>query len=259
MSEFIKVCEQAARAGGAVLLDWAGRFTVREKGPADLVTEADLASQAAIRSALLDRFPNHGFLAEEENASIPSRDDGYRWIVDPLDGTTNYVHGLPNYCVSIALEQHGKVLVATVYDPTAQECFTAVAGGGAFLNGKPLKVSAVERVSQALVAASLPTQVERESLEIAAFVEILLAAQAVRRLGSAALNLCYVAAGRLDAYWATATHCWDVAAGVLMVQEAGGVVTNLEGGELDLMRPRFVAASGRPLAAQLCELVATRK
>jgi len=257
MPEFITVCEEAARAGGAVLLDWAGRFTVREKRPADLVTEADLASQDAVRKVLQGRYPNHGFLAEEEELSIPSREDGFRWIIDPLDGTTNYVHGMHNYCVSVALERHGEILAGAVFDPNAGECYTASVGEGAYLNGRRLTVSDVDQLSQALIAASFPPRVRRDDPGIEAFVEVLVASQAVRRLGSAALNLCYVAAGRLDGYWASATHPWDVAAGVLLVREAGGVVTDLDGGDLDLMQARLIAASGPPLAEQIRDLVST--
>ena len=244
------VCEAAARAGGAVLLDWAGRFSVREKGRADLVTEADLASQEIVRERLLSAFPLHGFLGEE-NSSIPSRDAGYRWIVDPLDGTTNYVHGIPNYCVSIALEQEGRLVVGAVFDPVGEECFTAAAGQGAWLNGQPLRVSELTQLDQAVVAMSLPPDIERDDVELRQFLEVVVKAQSMRRMGSSALNLCYVAAGRFDAYWSSSTKVWDIAAGVLMVREAGGLVISPEGGELDLHRPRFVAASSQPLADEL--------
>lgn len=250
MNEILQVCEAAARAGGAVLLDWAGRFNVREKGPADLVTEADLASQEAIRGHLLGAFPQHGFLGEE-NASIPSRDNGYRWIVDPLDGTTNYVHGIPQYCVSVALEQHGRVLVGTVFDPIGQECFTSAAGEGAWLNGTPIRVSQAKQLDQAVVAMSLPPAIRRDDAELKQFIEVVVRAQSMRRMGSSALNLCYVACGRFDAYWSISTKIWDIAAGVLLVREAGGLVVSPDGGELDLHRPRFVAAATPALCAEL--------
>jgi myo-inositol-1(or 4)-monophosphatase len=257
MSHYLKVCEQAARAGGAVLLDWVDRFAVREKGPADLVTEADLASQQAVKEILLGTFPEHGFLGEEGGDPLAHRP--YRWIVDPLDGTTNYVHQVPQYAVSVALEHEGELVVGTVFDPVSGECFTAEAGKGAFLNGKRLQVSNVENLAQALVVASFPAKVRRGAAEIDDFVEVLLEAQALRRTGSAALNLSYVAAGRFDAYWATETKIWDVAAGFLLIQEAGGVVTDLTGGPYVLDRPRFVAAATGPLHASLVEILARRR
>ncbi len=254
LADFREVCERAARAGGQVLLDWAGKFQVREKGPADLVTEADLASQEIVKQTVLGAFPQHGFLAEE-NASIPSRDQGYRWIVDPLDGTTNYVHGIPAYCVSIALEQNGRLQVGVVYDPVADQCFSAAAGQGATLNGRPLGVSRVSQLRDAVVASSLPPKVTRESHALAEFVEVALAVQSVRRMGSSALNLCYVAAGRYDAYWSQYAHVWDIAAGVLLIQEAGGLVTDAAGGEFRLDPPHFVAAGTAPLHAELMGLL----
>jgi len=247
-----------------VLRDWKGRFAVREKGPADLVTEADLASQEAIRQILLGAFPRHGFLAEEESSadkgsSIASQEDGLRWIVDPLDGTTNYVHGVANYAVSIALERSGEPLVGTVYDPSTDECFSAAAGHGVTCNGEALRVSDAGRLSQAMVAVSFAAKVERDDPEIGDFIEVMLEAQAMRRMGSSALNLCYLAAGRFDAYWATATKTWDIAAGALLVREAGGVITAIDGGPLDLERPQFIAAATPALHRELFELLARRR
>ena len=241
MSDYLTTCEQAARAGGAVLLDWMDRFAVREKGPSDLVTEADLASQQVVYEHVLAAFPDHGFLGEEA-APCPNPSP-FRWIVDPLDGTTNYAHRLPQFCVSVALENEGQVLVGTIYDPLSKECFTAAAGAGAFLNGKRLAVSRVTQLSAALAAVSFPARVPRGSPLIADFIEVLHQAQAIRRMGSSALNLAYLAAGRLDAYWATDTKIWDVAAGWLLVREAGGVVTRLGGQPCDLEKPSFVAAA----------------
>jgi myo-inositol-1(or 4)-monophosphatase len=259
IGDYQRVCERAARAGADVLRDWAGRFAVREKGPSDLVTEADLASQDAVKAIILGAFPRHGFLAEEAGASIASQDDGFRWIVDPLDGTTNYVHGVPNYAVSIALERAGEPLVGTVYDPVADECFSAAAGQGATCNGRPLRVSAAQCLTQALVAVSFSAKVQRGDPEIDDFIEVNLQAQATRRLGSSALNLCYVAAGRFDAYWATTTKTWDIAAGALLVGEAGGVITSFDGGALDLGRPQFIAAATPALHRELSELLHRRR
>ncbi len=249
MLEFLAVCEHACRQAGAVLRHWQGRFSVREKGPADLVTEADLAAQQVVREIVLGAYPDHGLLGEE-GANLPSQGP-FRWIVDPLDGTTNYVHGLGNYGVSLALERDGELLVGCVYDPVAEECFSALRGGGARLNGQTISASRVQRLSDALVAVSFPARMTRQAPQLGQFVEVLLEAQAIRRLGSSALNLCYVAAGRLDAFWATETCIWDIAAGVLLVREAGGLVTGLEGGPFDLNCPRPVAAATPELHRQL--------
>lgn len=251
MPDYLSVCEAAARSGGQVLRDWQGRFTSREKGIRDLVTEADLASQEAIRKILLGEFPDHDFLGEEdplplvsgEKAAKFTRKAEYRWIVDPLDGTSNYVHGLSMFAVSIALERAGEIIVGTVYDPVADECFSAVKGKGTTLNGKTINASGCVRVDQSLVAVSFAPNITRESPEIAWFVEALLQCQSARRLGSAALNLAYVAAGRMDAYLTTSVQIWDVAAGMLLVTEAGGVLATLHGGPLDLQKPEFLAAA----------------
>lgn len=250
LAGFKEVCERAARAGGDVLRHWQGRVHAREKGPADLVTEADLASQEAVRATLLEVFPEHGFLGEE-NLSIPASADGYRWIVDPLDGTTNYIHGIPVYAVSIALERRGEVIVGTIYDPSAEACFTGVRGRGATLNGQPLKVSAAEYLAEAVVSMSLPARVRRESPELDQFLKVVVRAQSIRRLGSAALALASVAAGRFDAYWSTCTKAWDIAAGILLIEEAGGIVTALDGGPVQLEVGSFVAAANPRLHAEL--------
>jgi myo-inositol-1(or 4)-monophosphatase len=256
MPNYLTVCEQAARAGGAVLLDWIDRFEVKEKGPSDLVTEADLTSQRVIREFLLGTFPEHGFLGEE---GVDERGSGScRWIVDPLDGTTNYAHRLPQFCVSVALEDAGEVIAGTIFDPMSGECFTAAAGQGAWLNGKPIRVSKVTELGQALAAVSFPARVPRGSPLIQDFIEVLHQAQAIRRMGSSALNLAYLAAGRLDAYWATDTKTWDVAAGWLLVQEAGGVVTGLGGEPRNLAHPHFVAAATPSLHAQMLATLAMK-
>ena len=265
MHEFVTVCEKAARAAGGVLLDWRGKFHVREKGPADLVTEADEASQEMIRQILLGEFPEHGFVGEEDidadltdvdGGSQSSSDCEYRWIVDPLDGTTNYVHGLQSYSVSIALQRHSELVVGVVFDPVLDECYTAVAGQGARLNGSPLHTSGVTRFQDALVATSLPPKVKPDSTEVRLFLETMYRSQAIRRLGSAALNLCYLAAGRLDGYWAMSINAWDVAAGILLAREAGGIVTAIDGGAFDLDDPKFAAAANLPLHGELVQILA---
>jgi myo-inositol-1(or 4)-monophosphatase len=253
-NEFATVCERAARAGAAVLMDWKGRFRAREKGPSDLVTEADEASQEAVRCAILEAFPDHDVLGEEDSAPLVRRSP-YRWIVDPLDGTTNYVHGVPQYAVSVALEHQGKLLAGTVYDPSADECFTAALGQGARLNGEPISTSATSDVSLALVAVSFPARVVLGSRPMQDFEKVIVRAQAVRRSGSAALNLCYVGCGRFDAYFARETKAWDVAAGALLVSEAGGTITGIDGQDFSVDRPKFLAAGSAKLHAELYELV----
>jgi myo-inositol-1(or 4)-monophosphatase len=229
LQQFLSVGEHAARSGGEVLLDWMGRFKVHEKGPADLVTEADVASQEAVRSVLLGAFPDHGMLSEE-NLSTPPSPEGYRWIVDPLDGTTNYVHAIPHFAVSIALEQRGQLIAGVIYDPIDNECFSAVVGGGATLNGRKLQVSKVTDVDQAVAAMSFPPRIDRHAAELKEFATITVLAQSMRRMGSSA---------------------WDVAAGVLLVTEAGGIVTSRTGGPFRLDDPNLMAASTPQLHAQL--------
>ena len=260
LDKIAHVCEQAARTGGSVLLRWAGRVTVREKGPADLVTEADLAAQEAVRQTIHEAYPKHRFVGEEtphdEDLLSTLQEEGcYVWIVDPLDGTTNFAHNLPFYACSVAAVYKGEVRAAAVYNPVADECFTAVLGGGAKLNGSIIHTSCVESISQALVAASFPPRLQRDAPELMDLLRVFESAQAVRRTGSAALNMCYVASGRLDAYWATGTHAWDVAAGALLVQEAGGTITTIDGGPFQLLRPQPVATATEPLQRELIALL----
>ena len=254
MSDYLKVCEQAARRGGAVLLDWVGRFDVREKGPSDLVTEADLASQEAIREVVLGAFGNHGFVSEEGDGQTAG-DAEYCWVVDPLDGTTNYVHQVPHYATSVALLHRGRPIVGVVFDPQHEECYTSERGAGAHLNGQPIRTSGVTELSQALVAASFAAKVTRPSAEVDQFMAAVLNCQAVRRTGSAALNLCYVAAGRFDAFWALSTKTWDVAAGVLLVEEAGGAVSQVDGRAFDLSIPHPVATASGRLQQEFCRML----
>lgn len=255
MPNYLEIAERAARVGGKILLDWRGKFQTRQKGRNDFVTDADFASQQAIREVVLGAFPEHEFLGEEDIGGESVRGGEFRWLVDPLDGTANYVHQLQTFAVSIALEQRGRLIVGVIYDPVSDECFTAEAGGGAKLNGAPLRVSECRQLSDAMVAISFSNAVARDSVEITRFVETLLACQSIRRLGSAALNLAYIAAGRLDAYFATSVKIWDVAAGVLIVREAGGTVTALLGGELNLERPEFLASASGRLQQELVELL----
>jgi myo-inositol-1(or 4)-monophosphatase len=257
LDDYLAVCEQAVRLGGQVIQDWVGRFEVRKKGPADLVTQADLASQEAVRRTVLGAFPSHSLLGEEKDpGETPGQRAEYRWIVDPLDGTTNFVHGVPHYCVSLALERNGELLVGAVFDPLLDECFMAAAGRGASLNGRPIGVSRVISLSEALAAVGFPPNVSRDAPDVKLFLEMLCRCQAIRRGGSSALNLCYVAAGRFDLYWSFSTKIWDVAAGVLILREAGGLLTSANGGDFRLEEAHFLAAATPELLGQLQELTA---
>ena len=249
----LEVCERAARAGGRVLRDWAGRFAVSNKGPRDLVTEADFASQREIRRIVLAAFPEHGFIGEESDDAAakagPHSGTGTRWIVDPLDGTTNYVHGFPAYCVSVALAAGDELVVGAVYDPVRDECFTARRGGGAFLDGRRIRVAPVTEPADALAAVSFPAHVTADAAAVADFLAVLPHVHSVRRTGSTALNLAYLACGRLHTFWVRRIACWDVAAGLLLLQEAGGCLEPLPSGHLQLDAPAFIAASTPQLLA----------
>jgi len=251
MRELLETCEEAARAGASELLAWRGRFEAREKAPADLVTDADLASQAAVRAVIATHFPHHLFLGEEKTSQLDVGDDDFVWLVDPLDGTTNYIHDYPCYAVSVAVAKGSQLLAGVILDPLREEVFLAEHGCGAFCNGEQLSTSRVQALCEALVAVSLPPRVGPESPDLQDLVRVIQVSQAVRRSGSAALNLAYVAQGRLDAFWATKIQPWDVAAGVLLVREAGGIVTGRDGAVFDLWRPHFAASAGPELHAEL--------
>lgn len=255
MDDLLKTCEQAARAGAKELLSWRGRFQAREKAPADLVTDADLASQAAVREVIATKYPHHLFLGEEKAAHVDVGEDEYVWVVDPLDGTTNYIHGYPCYAVSVAVAHGSKLMAGVIFDPLANELYAAELGAGAYCNGERLATSEVKCVDDALVAVSLPPRVGPDSPDLADMVRVIQVSQAVRRSGSAALNLAYVAQGRLDAFWATKIQPWDVAAGVLLVREAGGIVTGRDGAEFNLWRPHFTAAAGAELHGDLLRIL----
>jgi myo-inositol-1(or 4)-monophosphatase len=189
---------------------------------------------------------------------IPSPSD-YCWIVDPLDGTTNYIHQLPSFSISIALQYRGEILVGCVHDPVLRETYTAIRHRGAELNGQPIRTSGRRETNQSLVVCSLPTVLVRESPELRRMINILCDSKAtLRRLGSAALNLCYIASGRLDAYWTTFASVWDVAAGALILQEAGGTLVHLDGGNFDWNDLQFVAASTRDLGAEMVQLLSIK-
>jgi len=234
------------RAGEIQRAGQESGFRVDKKGSIDLVTEIDLACERMCRETLAERFPDHDVLAEELGGLAPGPTPSrFRWVFDPLDGTTNYAHGLPIYCSSLALEIDGRPEVAAIYDPTRKELFTGERGEGAYLNGRALRVSQTETLIDSLLVTGFPYTVHERSGELVALFGYFLGrARAVRRLGSAALDLCYVAAGRFEAFWEQHLKPWDVAAGALIVEEAGGRVTGMDGGPFDAAAAHLIASNG---------------
>jgi myo-inositol-1(or 4)-monophosphatase len=255
--ELLKTACEAAKIGGAVLQEWRHKFTAREKSPADLVTEADVASQQAVFEYIHERYPDHRFLGEE-GLDRGNSDSPVRWIIDPLDGTSNYVHGFPYYAVSIGVERAGELLAGAVFDPTRDELFAAAQGGGATLNGVQIEVSTQSKLHSALCMASLPVKSDRSHPAVQRFLRVLEHAQHVQRTGSAALNLCGVACGRIDAFWSHNLKPWDMAAGVVIVREAGGRVTTAGGDVFDVNKPDLLATNGNEVHEELSRLLVGR-
>jgi myo-inositol-1(or 4)-monophosphatase len=239
----------AAEAAGEVIREGFGRSeSVEYKEEAELVTETDERAEQKIKDVLRDAFPDHGILTEEGGEL--EGEGGARWIVDPLDGTTNYVHGVPFFSTSIALEREGEIVLGVVHDPMARETYAAERGGGATLNGEPIGVSDTDDPARGLLGTSYPDDPEEIPLGLELFERFSDLARGMRRLGSGALDLCYVAVGRLDGCYEQGFSAWDVAAGILLVEEAGGEVTNYRGGELDFEDGGLVASNG-PLHQEL--------
>jgi myo-inositol-1(or 4)-monophosphatase len=244
ISCFLEEARAAAREAGRIQLDSYGMaIEVTHKGVINLVTEVDHRCEEAIVAHLGSAFPDHAILAEE--GRLAHADSGFRWIVDPLDGTTNYAHGYPRFCVSIALEHEGRVLIGVVLDPVLDEEFSAVRGGGATLNGRPIHVSACGDILEALLSTGFAYDIrDNPDNNLDYFAAFIMTAQAVRRDGSAALDLCYTAMGRFDGFWELQLKPWDVAAGGLIVREAGGRVTDFEGRDSEAEGSRIVASNG---------------
>lgn len=241
----LSVAIEAALSAGGILRDFfGGDFGISYKGELNLVTEADLASEGEIISILKRRFPEASILAEETGESVGA--SGLRFIVDPLDGTTNFAHGYPIFAVSIGCEVEGKMVAGVVYDPTREELFTAERGKGAFLNGRRLTVSSTESLDQSLLVTGFPYDL-KDDLEwsLRLFRKFMGACRAVRRDGSAALDLCYVAAGRTDGFWEEKLGAWDTAAGAVIVEEASGRVTDFRGDTFDPAQGQVVASNSR--------------
>ncbi len=239
-----QVAIRAARAAGRIHLQRLSRIHVsRKTSEIDLVTEADNESEAAVIDIIQRAFPTHAILAEESGPS--NHTSAHRWIIDPLDGTTNYAHAFPAFCVSIAYEYKGRVEFGVVFDALHKECFVACRGKGAFLNGKRIRVSRTATLSSALVGTGFPyDRRERRRFYLCFWEEFMMRTQGIRRTGSAALDLGNVACGRLDGFWEFGLKAWDVAAGSLIVQEAGGRVTNMDGTPLDLGAGEILVSNG---------------
>jgi myo-inositol-1(or 4)-monophosphatase len=237
--------EWAYEAGQVLREAYGGAHALERKGVIDLVTETDRRAEALILSRLRQRFPDHAVLAEESGA-FQARNAPVRWLIDPLDGTTNFAHNYPFFCVSIAAELEGNLAAGAIYDPVREELFAAAAGAGATLNGAPIRISGVERLEDSLLVTGFPYDV-RESPErhMKLFQAFLTRAQGVRRDGSAALNLCYLAMGRFDGFWESKLSPWDMAAGVLITREAGGTVTRYGGEAFALDGQQILATNGR--------------
>ena len=243
MASYLETALDIAREASSLLRDFAGRHVGFElKGEHDLVTAADRASETLIVQRLRQRYPSHSIVAEEGGGHEGSSE--FRWYVDPLDGTTNFAHGFPAYNVTLALEQAGELIAGVIADPTRDEIFTAEQGAGAFLNGARIQVSKVKRVEDSLVATGFPSRRRHQNVNVHFFYQLSMLSHGVRRPGAAALDLAYVACGRLDMFWEFNLNPWDIAAGVLLIREAGGCCTNMLGASLDLRGQHILADNG---------------
>jgi len=251
---FLSCAEEIAQRVGGWLMDQLGQVDIREKNPGDLVTCADLESQRLIRDGLLTQFPDHGFLGEESADGLDSWMNGYCWVVDPIDGTMNFAHQMPGFSVSIGLLRDGIPQVGVVYDPSLRETFSAIAGQGARMNGRLVQASGRTELRRSLLVSSFPSSVNANTPELIRFNRVVQKAS-MRRLGSAALNLCYVGCGRLDGYWASTLSLWDMAAGMLIAVEGGAFATHLDGSPVNYADPQFLAAGSEALHQELLPIL----
>ena len=237
---------ETAREAGHILMEKFGRITsVTKKGDINLVTEADLASEQHIIERIKSYHPRHAVLAEESGEAVVIGGDArWKWIIDPLDGTTNYAHGYPCFCVTLALEHDGEIVIGVTFDPTRDELFAAEAGRGATLNGKSIRVSSTERLGEALIVTGFPYDFKQKPNFARHLTDFLFHSRGVRRDGSAAIDMAYVACGRFDGFWEEGLNPWDVAAGKLLIEEAGGVVTYYDGSEFSIYSPPICASNG---------------
>jgi myo-inositol-1(or 4)-monophosphatase len=254
MASFLETAADIAREAGSLLAHYYSRGIGFElKGAFDLVTEADRASEKLVVERLHTHFPTHTVLGEEGGLRDKSSD--YCWYVDPLDGTTNFAHGFPMFNVTLGLARGGELVAGVIYDPLRDEMFTAELGGGAYLNGRRISVSQVTGIEHALLATGFPSRKRHENVNVHFFHQVAMATHGVRRGGSAAIDLAYVACGRLDGFWEFGLNPWDMAAGLLLVREAGGRTTNMKGGPAELSGPHIAVTNGR-IHDELLELFA---
>ncbi|HNO74560.1 inositol monophosphatase family protein [Nitrosomonas mobilis] len=257
MHPMLNIAVKAARRAGTIITRAAmnlERLTITRKAHSDFVSEVDRAAEEAIIKILLDAYPDHSILAEESGKSGQVGKSEYQWIIDPLDGTTNFLHGFPKYCVSIALLYRGVLSQAVIYDPVSDELFTASRGGGAFLNDHRIRVSKRIQLGESLIGTGFPFRdfIHMEAY-LAMFMDLIPKTAGIRRPGSAALDLAYVAAGRYDGFWETGLAPWDIAAGCLLILEAGGMVSDLEGNGQYLKSGQVVAGNPK-IFAQLLQV-----
>jgi myo-inositol-1(or 4)-monophosphatase len=262
MHPMLSTAVKAARRAGSIINRGArdlDRLTVTAKGPKDFVSEVDRAAEAAIVETLLKTYPDHAILAEEGTAKGDNSDAEFLWIIDPLDGTTNFLHGMPQYCVSIALQHKGQITQGVIYDPVHNDLFTATRGRGAFLNDHRMRVSRRQHLKDCLIGTGFPF---RDGSDLEAYVAMMRAMMAatagLRRPGSAALDLAYVAAGYYDGFWEVGLNPWDVAAGSLLITEAGGLVGDLDGETQYLYGAQVIAANPR-VFAQMVKLLSPHR
>ena len=248
---------ETARDAGQLLLEKFDQgIKVSKKGDINLVTEADLASEALIIERIKSYYPKHSILAEESGeAVIIGGDNTWKWIIDPLDGTTNYAHGYPCFCVTLALEHEGEIKIGVTFDPTRNEMFAAERGRGASLNNKPIRVSAAEELGDSLIVTGFPYDFKRREDFARHLTQFLVRSRGVRRDGSAAIDMAYVACGRFDGMWEEGLNPWDMAAGVVLVQEAGGLVTCIDGSAFDVEEPNLLATNGSSIHQELVGLL----
>lgn len=245
MKDALEVAVEAALAAGKIQRDRSQNIgRISSKGLRDLVTEVDILCEEEVIRIIKKRFPDHQFLAEESGASEESSSPG-KWIIDPLDGTINYAHGFPCYCVSIGFEYEGEIIVGVVYNPNLDELFVAEKGKGATMNSVPISVSSIPKLEDSLLVTGFtPEVVHSQDDNMDIFRDFMKASQAVRRPGSAAIDLCYTAMGRFEGFWELKLHPWDVAAGLLIMEEAGGKVTKLDGTPLSVYDRQILASNG---------------
>lgn len=237
---------ETARAAGQILLEKYGRkINISKKGDINLVTEADLASEKLIIERIRTHFPKHSILAEESGeAVVIGGENKFKWIIDPLDGTTNFAHGYPAFCVNIALEHEGEIIIGVTYDPTRNEMFSAEKGNGAFLNNRQIRVSETEKLSESLLVTGFPYNFKEKENFARHLTDFLLFSRGVRRDGSAAIDMAYVACGRFDGFWEEGLNPWDVAAGKLLIEEAGGIVSYYDNSPFSIYSPPILASNG---------------